>query len=203
MVNGWFNETQRHREARLNGKASESGVSFSKGTKFYTTPQGKTVRVGSSRLVQAYPNIMKQFDDADKKYPKEMFEKELEARVKEENKTSKEYAKEGYIKQAKQEKEHAEFFGKEKEKLDKKEVEINASGKMPTVQWESKEEGEIHLKNSQAIDNLKYFNNSDDEEEAHKILEDLEDRNHLDLTNFYGEDYSDPKTISKLKRKLK
>ena len=45
--------------------------------------------------------------------PKNLSPRTLKARVKEETATSKEYRKEGFIKQANQELEHAKFFKKQ------------------------------------------------------------------------------------------
>lgn len=112
---GWHNETARHSEARLYGRASGTQKSLkapsmpkamsSGNTVFYKMPNGKVVRAGSSWKVGAYKNVMKQFDEVDKK--------ELQARVKEENATAKQYAKEGFTEQAEDEAKHAKFFEKQ------------------------------------------------------------------------------------------
>ena len=39
------------------------GIKRSGGTLYYTFPNGKTIRVGSSRLLRNYENIMGQFDE--------------------------------------------------------------------------------------------------------------------------------------------
>jgi hypothetical protein len=50
------------------------------------------------------------------KVPKKLTDRQLKARVKEEKETSREYRKEGYIKQANQELAHAKFFEKQLKK---------------------------------------------------------------------------------------
>lgn len=77
-------ESRRHSEARLYGRASGSKqlkAPVPKGTKktfspkyasqgntlFYRLPNGKYVRVGSSWKIGAYKNVMKQFKELDEK----------------------------------------------------------------------------------------------------------------------------------------
>jgi hypothetical protein len=168
---GWHLEPVRHSRARRFGSAggkmpkkfNASGVAYSQGTQYWRTPQGKVVRVGSSPLLRAYPKIMKQFADFDKKIDSKKDEpfaewnkgkvsfsdlkkdnsiynyseadeiadakkevKKLKARVKEESATAKKYASEGYLKQAKDEAEHDEFFKKKANEIKETPAQIEA-----------------------------------------------------------------------------
>jgi hypothetical protein len=53
------------------------------------------------------------------------------------------------------------------------------------------------------ISKLKRAYKDDDEDKQTEILEKLEDDYHKDLTDFYGEDFSDSRVITKIKNKLK
>jgi len=59
----------------------------------------------------------------------------------------------------------------------------------------------IKENDAKMIDGMRTFN-VDADERVSKKLEHLEDKYGVDLTSFYGEDYTDPKTRNKLKAKL-
>ena len=50
---------------------------------------------------------------------------------------------------------------------------------------------------------LKKASIDEDEDKQCRILENLEDSYHVDLTTFYGEDYNDKKVMKKLVKKIR
>ena len=50
--------------------------------------------------------------------------------------------------------------------------------------------------------NLRIASKNEDEDKVNRILEELEDEYHIDLTSFYGEDF-DSKKIKEVEKKLR
>ena len=59
------------------------------------------------------------------------------------------------------------------------------------------------MEKNKEISKLKRAYLQEDEDKQEEILENLEDNYHVDLTDFYGEDFSDASVLSKLRKKLK